>query len=156
MSGVGVVIRQMCSGDLERVLEIAASLRHSPHWPRSAYLSALDPQAEPRRVALIAADSENNCVIGFAIASLVLPVAELETIAVAEEHQRRRVGLTLLNRLVDELRRQGVNEIVLEVRASNGAGIGLYRRCGFVENGCRKGYYAEPVEDATVMRLTMG
>jgi ribosomal-protein-alanine N-acetyltransferase len=39
----------------------------------------------------------------------------------------------------------------LEVRASSEAARGLYRALGFVEQGRRRGYYREPVEDAVLM-----
>jgi [ribosomal protein S18]-alanine N-acetyltransferase len=153
MSGE-ILIRQMRTDDIERVLEIAAGLKNMPHWPRIAYLTALDPHAQPRRVSLVAVDTKSDLPIGFAIANLVPPGAELETIAMAAEHQRRGWAGALLERLFEELRLDGVKEIWLEVRVSNEAAFRVYRRAGLVEAGTRKGYYADPVEDATVMRLT--
>lgn len=149
------VIRPMRAEDIERVLIIAASVKNAPHWPRSAYLSALDPRANPLRVALVATDFSGKRPVGFVIASLVPPGAELETISVATECQRQGTGGALLRNLVDALRRYGVQELWLEVRPSNLAAIALYHRAGFVENGVRNRYYVDPVEDATVMKLTM-
>jgi ribosomal-protein-alanine N-acetyltransferase len=44
----------MTAADLDRVFEIAASLKQAPQWPRSAYLAALDSRAAPPRIALLA------------------------------------------------------------------------------------------------------
>ena len=48
----------MTAADVARVLEIAASLPESPHWPESAYLDALNPESTPRRIALVAVVSD--------------------------------------------------------------------------------------------------
>jgi ribosomal-protein-alanine N-acetyltransferase len=155
MSGREVLIRPMRAADVTRVLEISEHLANTPRWSRSAYLTALNPDAVPRRVALVAADPQQDVPVGFAIASVLAPSAELETVAVAREMQRRGVASEVLERLWAEIREAGATEMCLEVRVSNGAAIHLYRRAGFVEIGRRKAYYADPVEDATVMRITL-
>jgi ribosomal-protein-alanine N-acetyltransferase len=146
-------IRYMTAADLTRVLEIAAGLPESPHWPESAYLDALNPESTPRRIALIAAGSHG--IEGFTVASLLTPQAELESIAVAAGSQRRGLGRMLFDALFNELRTAGVVEMTLEVRASNHAALAFYRRAGFVQTGTRRAYYADPVEDAVLMRLDL-
>jgi ribosomal-protein-alanine N-acetyltransferase len=143
-------IRRMTPADLDRVMEIAASLPAAPHWPREAYLAALEAESSPRRIALVA---DSDGVIGFTVASLLPPEAELELIAVAPEAQRQGVAGRLFAALVKELYTAKVFGIMLEVRASNHPAIGLYRRLGFAEIGRRKRYYNDPVEDAVQMRL---
>jgi ribosomal-protein-alanine N-acetyltransferase len=144
-------IRRMTVADLPRVMEIATSLPQSPHWPESAYLDALNPESTPRRIALVAVDSGN--VHGFAVASLLPPQAELESIAVAAGSQRLGLGRLLFEGLVNELRASGALEIVLEVRESNHAAIAFYRSAGLGQTGLRPTYYADPVEDAVLMQL---
>jgi len=86
----------------------------------------------------------------------VAPGAELEAIAVTAEHQRRGLGRKLLEQIFEGVRKRGVSEIWLEVRVSNEPAIRIYRRAGMREVGLRKGYYADPAEDASVMSLTIG
>jgi ribosomal-protein-alanine N-acetyltransferase len=50
---------------------------------------------------------------------------------------------------------RGAGEILLEVREGNEAALGLYGSLGFREEGRRKGYYGEPVEDAVLMRMKL-
>ncbi len=145
----------MCAIDVERVLEIAAGLKEAPHWPRAAYAAALNPENRPRRIALVAADPESDIPLGFLAAGLLAPEAELETIAVAHEHQRRGLGGLLLRALAEELRKEHVRELHLEVRASNRTARGFYRAQGFEETGRRVSYYADPEEDAVLMRLKL-
>ena len=150
---MAVQVRRMSAGDVERVLGIAGDLPHAPRWLDSAYLSAINPENAPRRIALVAEDG--GLVAGFLVASVVAPEAELETIAVAPDAQRRGLGGMLLEALLVELRGSQVSELILEVRASNGAALGLYRGRGFTECGKRVRYYADPVEDALLMRMAI-
>src|SRR5258708_5949187 len=75
-------IRPMAAADLKVVVAIADSLATAPHWPRSAYEAALDPAGVPPRIALVAEVS--GIIAGLAIASLIPPQAELETIAISQ------------------------------------------------------------------------
>ncbi|HVC46744.1 MAG TPA: ribosomal protein S18-alanine N-acetyltransferase [Terracidiphilus sp.] len=144
-------VRAMTMADLDSVLAIAAGLPQAPQWPRAAYEAALNADAAVRRVALVA--EIDGRPVGFAVASVLGPEAELETMAVASVRQRQGVATDLWMMVAAELRRAGVGEMLLEVRASNREALGLYGRLGFKETGRRKGYYADPAEDAVLMRL---
>jgi ribosomal-protein-alanine acetyltransferase len=152
----GILIRRMRSEDLERVMAIARSLLGAPQWPRSAYIFALNPNSTPKRIAIVAADEETGTAIGFAVASLLPPQAELETIAVSVDAQRRGTGGKLLSVMAEEMKAAAASEFVLEVRASNRAAIALYRSLGWRENGRRPRYYADPEEDAVLMSRELG
>ncbi len=148
-----VQIRHMTAADVGRALEIAESLPQAPHWPQSAYLTALDPESAPHRIALVAVGPQNQNIQGFLVASLLPPRAELESIAVASESQRSGLGRLLFDALVNEVRTSGVSEIVLEVRQSNRVALALYQSAGFSQTGLRRAYYIDPVEDAVLMRF---
>ncbi len=153
-----VQIRRMAVPDLEQVISIALSLPDAPHWPQSAYLNALNLDATPRRIALVAiaaAHPRPGAIFGFTVASLLPPQAELETIAVAAASQRRGLGQRLFRQLASELRAAGVRDLLLEVRASNPAALGFYRSLGFGLTGLRTRYYTDPVEDAALMSLPL-
>jgi ribosomal-protein-alanine N-acetyltransferase len=145
----------MTPPDLDRVMEIAESLKDAPQWPRSAYLAALEPEAAPRRIALVAEEPAAGIMAGFAVASLLPPEAELEIIAVAPTAQRQGVAVRLFEALIAEFYTAYIKGIMLEVRATNQPALELYRRLGFVETGRRPRYYHDPVEDAILMRLRL-
>jgi ribosomal-protein-alanine N-acetyltransferase len=151
----GLQVRHMTEADLDQVIEIERSLPDAPHWPRSAYLTALDILTPPPRIALVAENTFVGVPAGFAIASFFPPQAELETIAIAPEFQGRGCARQLFSSLTRHLRSTGVTEMILEVRASNHPAIGLYRRLGFAESGRRPRYYIDPVEDAVLMRAQL-
>ncbi len=150
-----VAIRRMTASDLSRVLAIAEDLPQAPHWPQSAYLSAINPESMPRRIALVATGPQSDSILGFGVASLLPPQAELESIAVAPESQRLGLGQSLFQALAAELKAAGVGEFVLEVRASNQPALAFYQSLGFAKAGLRPGYYADPIEDAVLMTLPL-
>jgi ribosomal-protein-alanine N-acetyltransferase len=122
----------MSPEDLDRVMEIAESLKDAPHWTRANYLAVLDLDskqdanraAAPRRIALVDA-----------------------------QVQRRGLARRLFAELAGKLRLAGVTEVILEVRACNQPALALYRRLGFAETGRRPCYYQAPADDAVLMRL---
>ena len=80
------------------------------------------------------------------------PEAELETIVVAAESQRRGIAGLLFQELIAELAERQIFEVTLEVRESNEVARAFYRSLGFVESGRRRAYYACPQEDALLLR----
>ena len=154
-SAASITVRKMVAADVEQVVALAASLQHAPHWPQPVYIAALDDTSLPRRVALVAAQVQSGNIAGFAVASLLPPLAELESIAVRADEQRQGIGSKLLARLAYELKAAEVSELLLEVRASNTAGIAFYESLGWRQTGLRPRYYAEPEEDAILMSLSV-
>jgi [ribosomal protein S18]-alanine N-acetyltransferase len=166
-SPAAVQIRRMTPEDLDRVMEIAQSLDHAPQWPHQAYVAALDSLNTPHRIALVAAGPypdpnadpnstpETGAVVGFLVASSLPPQAELETIAVSVEAQRRGVAGRLFAAMGEALKQERVREVILEVRPSNRAALAFYRAQGFAETGRRPRYYADPVEDAVLLALRL-
>lgn len=149
-----VQIRPMRADDLPRVLEIERALQDAPQWSLRAWKRAVDPKAARQRIAVVAEDPQSG-IVGFAVASVVAPEAELESIAVAEEWQRRGLARRMIDVLEGELRRAGAWELFLEFRISNQAAREFYEALGFAETGRRARYYADPQEDAVLMRLRL-
>jgi ribosomal-protein-alanine acetyltransferase len=147
----------MGAGDIGGVMEIAASLRDAPHWGEAAYRQAIDGDGSPVRIALIAEGELAGAyaLLGFVVASIVGPGAELESIAVAGQAQRRGVGIELMKALLGRLKEARVATVMLEVRASNSAALGFYGKHGFGETGRRPKYYTNPQEDAVLMKFDM-
>lgn len=149
-------IRSMRESDIEVVHKLAAGLKDAPYWPASVYLAALDPNRMPRRIALVAETRAEGEIIGFAIANLIAPQAELESIAVTADWQRKGIGRSLLAELASEARAAAMSEFLLEVRASNLKARGFYRSLGWRETGKRSRYYVDPEEDAILLSLVLG
>ena len=94
----------------------------------------------------------------FALGRIIVDEAELLTIAVDPEAQRKGLGRACLKRFIETCRKRQANRILLEVAETNEAARALYGKEGFVEDGRRKGYYrasgADPI-DAILMSIPL-
>ena len=146
----GLAFRAMRAEDVERVHAIESAAFSTP-WSADTFRSLLDrPGADPRVL-----EHPEDGVIGYAVLWCVLDQGELANLAIDAEHRGGGYGSELLARVLDLARERGVKSMYLEVRASNDAAVGLYRRFGFAEIGVRRGYYERPREDALMMMVRL-
>ena len=151
-----IEIRPVNQADMAEIIGIAEVLPEAPHWSQKQYDDALAAGSAIPRIALVAVNTLSREIIGFTIAGLIVPEAELETIAVATARQRQGIGARLLATLVRELKAAGGRELHLEVRASNRSAIRFYEAQDFRQTGLRLRYYVDPEEDAVLMSLHLG
>jgi ribosomal-protein-alanine N-acetyltransferase len=81
--------------------------------------------------------------------------AEIMTIGVAPEHQRRGIAAALLRALIERATARGARRMLLEVRVDNDPALALYRRFGFARMGLRRRYYQPENVDAYTMSLDL-
>ncbi|MGM0212501.1 ribosomal protein S18-alanine N-acetyltransferase [Enterococcus sp. AZ109] len=86
----------------------------------------------------------------------VVDEIEITNVATLPEYKCQGLGKKLFERLLAHARKQDINQIFLEVRASNVAARNLYEQMHFQVIGKRKNYYHAPVEDALIMNLKVG
>jgi ribosomal-protein-alanine N-acetyltransferase len=79
--------------------------------------------------------------------------AHIVTIAVRESHRGRGIGEQLLISAIELAQERGQPLVTLEVRVSNEAALGLYRKYGFEEVGRRHNYYSDNREDALILTI---
>lgn len=135
--------------ELEDVEEIAAleSAAFSNPWNSRTFRSLIR-----RNGALISvAKAVSGDILGYSVSWWVQDQAELANLAVKEEFRGRGIGSALLDRVLLDLTRAGVETLFLEVRVSNDGALALYRSRGFVQVGVRKDYYRNPREDARIL-----
>lgn len=84
---------------------------------------------------------EGGDVLGFAAMSLGRDRAHVVLLAVRPEARRAGIGSRLLGYLLALARAAMIEEIVLEVRATNEAARGFYASLGFREVALVRGYY---------------
>ena len=96
-----------------------------------------------------------NLVQGFVVARAIDREWEIENVAVAAAGQRKGLGSQLLAAILELARRQGAQNIFLEVRESNRAARALYEKYGFVLSGHRPSYYHNPDENAVTYHRPM-
>jgi [ribosomal protein S18]-alanine N-acetyltransferase len=145
------LVRRGVMGDLGEIVRIEQEASGVPRWGEGRYREILENEAGDglQRVLLVA----ERCggIVGFAVGTVVLDEAEIESVAVAIEARRTGVGKELCRALMEWARGKQAVRMRLEVRAGNAGARALYRGLGLAECGVRAGYYVDPVEDAVLM-----
>lgn len=142
--------REASSTDIDALMQLASASKQAPHWSRAIWESMLTPRDDAAARAVFLAESARD-LRGFVVVSAAGDAAELESIAVAQTARRQGIGRTLLAHATRWAASHGALRIELEVRASNQAARALYQEAGFTEQGLRRRYYRDPVEDAVLL-----
>ncbi len=82
-------------------------------------------------------------LVGYACASIVVDVAELQRLAVTPPARRTGVASALVARVLALARDGGAERVLLEVREDNVDARAFYARTGFREVGTRPRYYRD-------------
>jgi ribosomal-protein-alanine N-acetyltransferase len=148
-------LRHAITQDLDAVMALETPTFGNGAWSADAMLSDL---RNPQCYYLVAERVGFPGVID-GYAGLFAPQGALEgdiqTIAVAADARRGGLGRTLMQSLIIEARKRGVEQVFLEVRADNPGAQHLYETLGFEEIAVRVGYYQPDGVDANVMRLVV-
>lgn len=131
-------VRPMRWWDIERLLPVEQALFPQDAWSAEQFWSELAGVPATRHY-LVAEVAEK--MVGYAGLFATRHEADVQTLAVAPDHQGRGLGGRLLRALLFEARRRGVGEVLLEVREDNVAAQKLYAAHGFERISVRRGYY---------------
>jgi len=101
------------------------------------------------------AATRGRVLVGFVLVRAVADEMEILNLAVDADERRQRIGARLIEQAIEEVRRAHVKRVYLEVRESNSVARAFYSSAGFAEQGRRKNYYSQPVEDALVLVLPL-
>lgn len=135
--------------DLDALMEIERLSFRTP-WARQVFLEEME--REWAHVDVIRPRA-GGAALGFANFWLVRDEVHLLNLAAHPDHRRRGLGAQLIDHVIQFARRHRCRYVTLEVRRTNVAAVGLYRKFGFQAVGVRPHYYAEDGEDAIVMVL---
>ena len=117
-------------------------------WSRRMLAEELENQCA---AFLVAEDSQNGAVMGYAGLLVVADEGYITNVAVFPEYRRQGVAAKILEIYLNFAQANQLAFLTLEVRPSNEAAIALYQRYGFEEVGRRKNYYDLPKEDALIL-----
>jgi ribosomal-protein-alanine N-acetyltransferase len=148
--GLPVSVDDMRVADIPQVHEVER-LSFATPWPLHAFEQELRNNRLARYVVARASAGGEDRVVGFAGVWLMVDEAHITTFGVHPDFRRQGVGRRLLLRLADVAMELRARRLTLEVRVSNTAAQGLYRRFGFTVSGTRPRYYTDDGEDAFVM-----
>jgi [ribosomal protein S18]-alanine N-acetyltransferase len=141
----GLRVRRLVYGDLPAVLAIERRSFTTP-WSLAMFVLEL---SKPSGICLGIAGPQG--LVGYLVCSRYADVWHLMNIAVVPESRRAGIATELMETLFDAAGPEA--RFTLEVRTSNSAAIGMYRRFGFRPAGHRRRYYHDNGEDALIMWL---
>lgn len=173
-------VRRAALADLEALIEIQRECPETSHWSEAVWRGILqrsDREVSARAVWLaetwpaevrpaeVRPAEIQRAPSGLAVVHCMVGGAELENLAVRPEYRRRGVARSLCHHAIEwaavhaAAQRGGAvtgfmtetPAMHLEVRAGNAAALELYAALGFAEQGRRKSYYQDPLDDAVLM-----
>jgi len=142
----------MAEEDLQEVCAIESVSFPNP-WPETTFRGEIQNRTFSFPYVIVHKLQER--VIGYIIYWLIGEEAQINNIALHPDFRLKGIGETVLRKIIDKLRDNGVRFISLEVRPSNESAQSLYYKLGFRLMGIRKNYYTNPQENALVLGLSL-
>ena len=177
---MALTLQYMQSKNINMVSEID-NLSFDPPWPKDSYSFEINQSTISHMVVLVETSSEDDdalqekvgcrqifdglfsrtdelspirTVIGYGGLWKIAEEAHISTIAIHPDYRGQGYGEVLLAGMVGKAIMLNAEYMVLEVRVSNHAAQGLYRKYAFTEIDIKKNYYRNNNEDAYDMRVT--
>lgn len=146
-----LLMRPLAPEDVPAVLDIERQ-GYSHPWSESVFLDCFKDNYR------VWGACRGGDLVGYAVLAYIVDEAHLLNICVHPRARGEGVGRYLLRYVLATAAHEGMSQLLLEVRVSNHAAIGLYQDEGFREIGLRPGYYpaANGREDARVMMRALG
>lgn len=144
-------IRELLIDDLAQVLDIERQCQSHP-WAEAVFRDCF------RDNYYLWAACHGDKLAGFAVVAYLVDEAHLLNLCVHPRNQGHGAGRFLLRHIMAKAVKEGIRQIILEVRVSNRVASKLYASEGFEVIGQRPDYYpgANGREDAQVMAFSFG
>jgi ribosomal-protein-alanine N-acetyltransferase len=139
------MIRDFHSADLEAIQALLSGIPEVTQWSVDNFRLASE------RNFCVRVSENEGAVCGLVVFRMVRDEAEILNLAVDSRQRRQGIGSRLVEEAIEACKAAGVKRIFLEVRESNDRARKFYSRMGFTEDGRRRQYYRQPVEDALVL-----
>lgn len=143
-------LRAASAGDADLLVAIEADAFGAASWGARGVADGLSD----RLVNTLVAEDEQGRACGFIMWRRTGDEAEVLTVAVSPDQQRRGFGARLVSAVMAALRDEGARSLFLEVDAGKAGAIALYESLGFMRVGRRKRYYRSGA-DALVLRADL-
>jgi len=154
--GPGVRIVPAAVEDLPAIVVLERRCRLNSRGEAGHQAKLMNPNA-----ILLVAIADDAClsdseIIGMFSGDVIVDELQIDNLAVSEIRRRKGVGRLLLRSALSFAHRLGAGTVTLEVRSANVSARTFYEREGFVLTGLRKGYYADPFDDALLLSREIG
>lgn len=146
MEEKNIRIRRAQIADVEMIWFIEKSSFSKP-WSKEAFINEFTTNKFAYYYCLDIGDK----MVGYAGMWIILDEAHITNVAIHPDYRGNKLGKLLMSYLIAAAKRLGADSMTLEVRVSNTIAQNLYRKLNFQEQGIRKNYYADTMEDALIM-----
>lgn len=137
--------RQMTPEDVSVISKLEEEAFSMP-WSPEDFRQMIEKEDARYYVA-----EEDGELLGGCGVLMIVGEGNITNVVIKPKARNRGIGTGLLQYLIEEGYREGLNAFTLEVRVSNQAAIHVYEKVGFVSEGVRPHFYEKPTEDALIM-----
>ncbi len=116
------------------------------NWTENMFLEELENKNSFFKVLYA-----DNKIVGYIIYHIIIDEAEILNIVIDNNFKRQNLGKYLLEQTLEDISKQNVKKIFLEVGEKNIPAINLYLKCGFEQYNKRNNYYKNG-ENAILMK----
>lgn len=143
-----MVIIKTCSNEhYEKMYQIhCEEMPENDKMSKSCFYDEFERDTRKYFVALLGDE-----VVGYIGVFDIIDDYNIIGIAVKKEYQNKKIGTQLIDKVIDEARKNGVKTLSLEVDSLNNKAVEFYKKKGFVVTNIRKNYYKN--NDALIMWL---
>lgn len=145
-----MIVTPATRADLPGIMALEDAFTQS-RWSEDSWSAEIDTDG---RLTLVEKDAAGS-VRGVVTFSAVAEVADLNRVVVDPSARREGIGRRLVLAGLEWADAVGVQQVMLEVDATNTGAIALYEQVGFVALARRANYYGAGA-DALVMALPLG
>ncbi|MBR3654594.1 MAG: ribosomal protein S18-alanine N-acetyltransferase [Elusimicrobia bacterium] len=138
-------IRDCIKENIDTIYEIDKT-GSSYNWTKSMFLEELENKNSFFKILYF-----NDVIVGYIIYHVVIDEAEILNIVIDNKVKRQNFGKYLLEQTLNNLAKQNIKTVFLEVGEKNVPAINLYLKFGFEQYGIRKEYYKNK-EHALLMK----
>ena len=141
-----VTLRKAQSKDIDDIVRIEEASFSTP-WTRKS----ITMEIEQNTLAHYYVVEDTFGVVGYGGFWKIGEEAHINNIAIDPENRQQGYGKKLMETLIEESKKLGIQGMTLEVRPSNVAALKLYASFDFYRGGIRKGYYTDTKEDGWIL-----
>ncbi len=133
---------------IKQVALIEKKVQPKSFWSEKVIADLL--ALEHTQLLIAVSDGQGKPIVAYCLYQTMFENSEILRMGTHPKWQRQGIAQRLLEQLFQQLRQQdtGIESLLLEVRADNDSAISLYKKQGFQQIDCRKGYYTNNDEQA--------
>lgn len=90
----------------------------------------------------------DGSIVFFTALTFEINEAEIDYLAIYKEYEHIGLASKFLSKVIEILKKEGVNKLLTECRSKNISAINFYKRNGFNNVRIRYAYYSNPIDDA--------